>query len=520
MSPTKVTVIGHVLATPYAQPLPPHPRLAAAQIALNNYTRVTTEDGLLLDHLAWLKRQRGIPDSHPFTLWEMYQCSALLLSSHLRRHGVAVQMVNYIDTVNKAECFEAIAAFAPDIIAVSTTFVLSAQQLAGVAATIRTRFPDTFLVAGGHHVAATLLPLNTEQKAAYLNTSGFDAMVEDFQGEGSFLALANAFPGHMGDVPNLLWRTPDGGVAINERALENNDINDTPIDFDDVPPGSVVHIRTARSCSFKCAFCSYPSVAGPLALMDFELVKDTLRRAKAAQVGALFFVDDTFNVPPERFEALLDWMIAEDINIPWYSFLRCQYVNEALVQKMRQSGCLGVFLGIESGSDKILKNMKKGAVSDFYRRGIRWLKEAGIITVGAFIVGFPGETNETVEETRRLIDDYGLDFYFLQPFYYLHHTPIAKRADEFNLTGKGLFWQHATMNHAEAFAHINHLFSHIKNSTFVNPDYTLWEIAYLRSKNLSLAEIVKYRKDINDLTLAQMARFGSAPPLEGADSLT
>ena len=234
----------------------------------------------------------------------------------------------------------------------------------------------------------------------------------------------------------------------------------------------------------------------------------TLWKAKRSGVKTVFFVDDTFNVPRPRFEALMDRMIEEGLEIPWYSFFRCQYSDEALIKKMRQTGCTGVFLGVESGSDRILKNMKKGAIVRFYRDGVRWLREQGIITVGSFIIGFPGETDETVEQTRTFIEESGLDYYFIQPFYYLHHTPIHKRAEEFGLTGEGLFWSHNTMNWSQAVAHINRLFLDIEAATFVNPDYTRWEIAYLHGKGMSSEEILDYRRMINRMTAKQMETYG------------
>ena len=64
------------------------------------------------------------------------------------------------------------------------------------------------------------------------------------------------------------------------------------------------------------------------------------------------------------------------------------------------------------------------------------------------------------------------------------------------------------MDWEEASEHVNRLFLEIKNSTFVNPDYTLWEIAYLRAKGMTLDEIKEYREEINQMTRSQMIRFG------------
>ena len=168
-----------------------------------------------------------------------------------------------------------------------------------------------------------------------------------------------------------------------------------------------------------------------------------------------------------------------------------------------------MFLGIESGSDLVLENMDKGSAVKFYGPSIKWLKEEGITTVGAFVVGFPGETKDTVAETTEFISRSGLDFFFLQPFYYLHHTPVYKVADKFGLKGKGLNWSHATMNAREASHLLDRMFLDIDGPVFVNPDYTLWEVAYLTNKGMSMDDIVAYRRTINAMTAAQMTAHGS-----------
>jgi radical SAM superfamily enzyme YgiQ (UPF0313 family) len=437
----------------------------------------------------------------------MTMCAGLLLRSHLERHGFEVHHENYIDSANAEAAFARLRDFDPEIVVLSTTFVLTRKHMATLGKRFRRELPDAFLVAGGHHVHTTLMYLDPKQQADYLKACRIDGFINDSQGEGALLALCQQYPDGLDRIPNLLWRDRGGESHLNDRQREENDVNSTVIDLAHVTPGSVVHIRTARSCGFKCAFCSYPMIAGPLALMELDAVIGMLHQAQDVGVKAMFFIDDTFNVPRERFEALIDRMIEENIVIPWYSFLRCQYVDEQLVEKMARTGCAGVFLGVESGSDDILKKMKKGAITRFYRNGIRWLKENGIVSVGSFIVGFPGETADTVARTHEFIEQSGLDYYFIQPFYYLHHTPVHKRAEEFGLKGNGLMWRHDTMNWQQALDHLSTMFTGIENSTFVNPDYTLWEIAYLRSKGLSDDDIRGYRRKINRMTADQMRRY-------------
>jgi radical SAM superfamily enzyme YgiQ (UPF0313 family) len=508
MPPRRVAVIGHVVPEPRVIALPGNERAARNLLRFRNFTRVDTEDGRLVEHLAYFRELSDVPTDEPFSVWEMYLCSALLLGSWVARHGFDVEVVNYIDSDNQAVQFARLRDFDPDVVVLSTTFLLSRGDLLTATGLVRRALPDAFLVAGGHHVFTALLHMDSTQRREYLLDSNVDAFVRETQGESALLELLHALPNHLARVPNLIWRGSDGQVVENPEHPEQNDINATLIDFDHVREGSVVHVRTARSCAFKCAFCSYPTIAGNLALMDIDNVLLTLRKCRERGVESLFFIDDTFNVPRERFEVLIDRMIGENLTVPWYAFLRCQFIDQPLVAKIARSGCQGVFLGIESGSDKILKNMKKGSASRSYRDGIRWLRDEGIVTCGSFIIGFPGETDDTVAQTQEFIENSGLRYYFIQPFYYLHHTPVHKQAAKFGLTGNGLLWSHDTMESTAAVAHVNRLFREVEGSIWVNPDYTLWEVAFLRSRGYSLELIDRYRRDVNQRTVAQMERHG------------
>lgn len=500
----RIVVLGHRVHETPAIDLPKNPVVARNRLNLYNYVRVLTPENTLVDHISYLERLPMGQGKGELSVWDIYLSAGLILTSMLRRDGHQVTLLNAFSVTGEEAKLAALAATQPDIVAISTTFVLSQPQFIALGHTVRAAFPNALLVAGGQHVYPNLMYMSETERQQYAKDSQFDLLVNDSQGEATLSRLCKVEDGDFSAVPNLVWNRKESGVVETRREPEDNDLDAIDIDFSDVAPGSVVHLRSARSCTFKCAFCTYPSIAGDLALMSVDKVIANLKRAKAQGVGAIVFTDDTFNVPQDRFENLLDRMIAEDACIPWYSFLRCQFITEALVEKMHRSGCQGVFLGIESGSDRILKNMKKGAVSKFYRDGITWLKNNNIMTFGAFVIGFPGETAETVAETRDFIETAGLDYYFMQPFFYMHHAPIAKRAKEFGLTGNGLFWQHNTMTWGQAMEQINTIFLELKDPLFVNPDYNLWEIAYLRAKGFGIDEYRQYRTTINAMTADQM----------------
>jgi p-methyltransferase len=212
----------------------------------------------------------------------------------------------------------------------------------------------------------------------------------------------------------------------------------------------MVNLRTARSCAFACAFCSYPVNQGPLTLMPLDLVEQELKELQAmGHVHSLIFIDDTFNVPLPRFKELMKIMAKYDFE--WYSFFRPQFADADTAKLMKAAGCRSVFLGVESVDEVVLKNMNKAVTADKLRRGTAMLKEHGIITHANFIVGFPGDTEERAAKLVDFVDDLEVDFYGILPWLYIHSTPIHQRAAEFGLEGTLERWKHDTMNSETAF---------------------------------------------------------------------
>ena len=155
--------------------------------------------------------------------------------------------------------------------------------------------------------------------------------------------------------------------------------------------GEFMSVRTATSCPFACAFCSFPQQAGKYVYEGVDVVEKELDRVRRiGTITNLTFIDDTFNVPMGRFKEILRMMIRNGYGFRWNSFLRADHVDTECIDLMRRSGCEGVFLGAESGSDAMLKRMNKTSRSEHYRRVIPQLKDAGILTHCSFIVGFPG----------------------------------------------------------------------------------------------------------------------------------
>ena len=209
-------------------------------------------------------------------------------------------------------------------------------------------------------------------------------------------------------------------------------------------------LRTSVSCPFQCAFCSYPTRTQKYECLSVGHVERQLDQLeKTHHTHMVNFVDDTFNVPKARFKTLLEMMIHKRYSFQWHAFIRAQYLDEETVSLMKQSNCQGVLLGIESGNQGQLDRMNKKIMLEQLEHGILLLKKYSILTIGLFIVGFPGETENTVQDTVAFIQRLKPDFYSLEPWFYHRNTPIHKQRALYGLKGAMHNWSHNTMNSSQ-----------------------------------------------------------------------
>jgi len=169
-----------------------------------------------------------------------------------------------------------------------------------------------------------------------------------------------------------------------------------------------VQIFTGRGCPFLCAFCSWPenlmgrklrfrSVDNIVA--EFRYVVDNLPYVKE-----IFIEDDTFTLQKERVRSFCNEMIKRKIRITWSCNARADLDFETL-KLMKKAGCRLIIVGYESGSDAILKSIKKGITVEQAKHFTVDAKNAGLLVHGDFIIGLPGETHETAQATLDYIHE-------------------------------------------------------------------------------------------------------------------
>lgn len=170
----------------------------------------------------------------------------------------------------------------------------------------------------------------------------------------------------------------------------------------------MVQIFTGRGCPNRCTFCSWPKtlmgrkyrVRSVQNVADeFEFVANEL-----PEVKEIFIEDDTFTINKKRVKQFCEEIKRRRIDISWGCQSRADLDYETM-KAMREAGCRLLDVGYESGSDEILKNIKKGITVNQLREFTKNAKKAGLKILADFVIGFPGETKETAEQTIRFIKE-------------------------------------------------------------------------------------------------------------------
>jgi radical SAM superfamily enzyme YgiQ (UPF0313 family) len=213
----------------------------------------------------------------------------------------------------------------------------------------------------------------------------------------------------MGAIKGLVWRH-HGQVVINLTRPFIKDLSDMPHPLHHLLPmqdyrmpyikGPFTFIVTSRGCPAGCTYCiKHVSYQFSVRLRTPEHIMEELWILKKHGMNNIHMYADLFTVSREQVVGLCKLMIEEKINLKWTCNSRVDYVDEKMLQLMGQAGCRLISWGIESGNEQILRHARKGAYPDKADRALRWAKKAGIMNWGYFIIGLPGETEDTIRET-------------------------------------------------------------------------------------------------------------------------
>ena len=173
--------------------------------------------------------------------------------------------------------------------------------------------------------------------------------------------------------------------------------------FINTPHGSpFTTMYTSKGCPYSCIFCTVRNTQ--VKKRSAQSILSELRYLKEHfNVKMVSFFDETFTLDRARVVAICDALKHEKLNIVWYCNTRVGLVDADLLKRMYEVDCRGLSYGIESGSQTILDNAKKGTTVEQAENAIKWAKKAGLKVYCSFILGLPGENWTTVEETIQFV---------------------------------------------------------------------------------------------------------------------
>jgi len=214
------------------------------------------------------------------------------------------------------------------------------------------------------------------------------------------------------DLPGLyLPGRPAGGPTFAPH-LEGLPMPEPELWIPNVPDKDAlwIPVQGKRGCPMRCSFCSTKDIQGTIIRRRrAEAVASWLEQLAERGLRNFVFVDSTFNIPPSYAKEICRAIIERDLNIRLWCILYSKWVDGELVDLLTRAGCSNASLGFESGSDQMLRTYNKKFNAGEVRTACGMLADAGIRCTGFLLLGGPGETRETVEESLAFADLLNLD---------------------------------------------------------------------------------------------------------------
>lgn len=350
--------------------------------------------------------------------------------------GCTVQVLDcQAEGIGHEDLPRAIGNNAPDVVGIQAmTFTIIDATL--VAKAVRRAAPNAFIVFGGPH--PTIYPKESAQ------IPEVDAVIPG-EGEYTFPALLRAL--QAGDdperVPGVVTKhtldRPASYKHIEEldellmpaRHLVDSRKYNSPL----VANERVTTMMTSRGCPYTCVFCDRPQMGKRFRFRSAKSVVEEMRYcAEDLGIGEILFYDDTFTVNRERVIEICDLLAEEKWGISWDIRARIETMTPEMIEKLREVGCHRIHYGVESGSPRIQKRLKKNLDIDRVHEVFSQTKKAGIETLGYFMIGCPDEERDDIQKTMDLMLSLPMDYVHIAVF-----TPYPATAVYHEALAEGVY---------------------------------------------------------------------------------
>lgn len=268
--------------------------------------------------------------------------------------------------------------------------------------------------------------------------------------------LAEAEESPLAGILGLAWRHA-GEIIINRDRPFFPAMDDLPMPLHHLLPldkqrmpmikGPFTFIVTSRGCPAGCTYCiKHVSYQNSVRLRSPQAIYDELALLAELGVHNVHMYADLFTVNRQQVVDLCRLLIANGLRVNWTCNSRVDYVDEEMLSLMGQAGCYLISWGIESANEQILKRAHKGYRKEQAALALTWAHNAGIKNWGYFIIGLPGETEETIQETIAYSKSLPLDialFHIAAPY---PGTPFFYQVVENGWFRPGTQWEEVDMD--------------------------------------------------------------------------
>jgi len=443
---------------------------------------------------------RLIRPPHPIHPPHLHMLGLVCLATWLKRQGFTVQAFDNIFAIpSSREGFLSALDRGPRAVGISTTFMRSTASIARIARAVRERCPQALLILGG---------LSAERRSEVRALGDVTVCGLGEKTLSDILSCLKRGADWRG-LPNLIYRQGTQEVCTPQEKNFSFEQRPNP-DWDVLPvqPSQDFIVQTSSGCRYRCVFCTNPELGSqdrPWSTRVVSAIRDAHERFAATRFR---FAASNFTSWPEETEALCTTLAAQNLPIEWSCNARVDnFVDRpSLAAAMVSAGCRWVSLGIESGCDEILRSMRKQFDRRDILEGIRIAKEAGLRIYCSSIIGFPGETARTVDQTLEVVDLCRPDIasFLVLCIYADNASDIARHPDRYGLTGTLTRWSHATMDSEEARRQARRCYQEVT----LRMDRPLLGVGTppfaLRGFGLSEEESLSYLRGIRDFHRAKL----------------
>lgn len=354
---------------------------------------------------------------------------------------------------------EAVKRFAPDIIGI-TANTPQVKQAWRTAQAIKAIRPDVPVVLGGPHVSvlpaeSTARPevdivVRGEGEAVWVKLCEIIERAQQQDPNFGAQDLLDPAQGLLDGLLGITWHTPQGEERHNPDHPAIADLDTLPWPAyhlfkmnrytnlqpatDHVDGARSFSIMTSRGCPYRCTFCSQSIMPIKWRARTPENVlaewRHLVEELGAQEIGVL---DDSANIVVDRLTTLADLLIEQNLNhVPWIfvNGIRANLASQELLGKLKEAGLRRTAFGVESGDPDILLSIDKKIDHDTIRQAFKNAKAVGLETIGFFIIGLPGETEESMERTIRFaceVDPLIANFSMMTPYPGTQVYEIARR---------------------------------------------------------------------------------------------